>query len=116
MSNKSTLVTLFVVGIIAAVSLPALFARDESPSNWSALERAYAAANLELAQSRLALAETQKQAVADSVSQDTIDALQANVRYLQARATQLSGGKAPDPFTTLIAAAQHELKAVEADH
>ena len=57
--------------LIAAFRLPSLLARDEQPSDWKTLELRYAQANLELAQARLALANSQNQKAA---SESTMNA------------------------------------------
>lgn len=116
MNKQLTLITLLAIVLITAISLTSLRARDATPPNWSTIERNYATANLELAKSRLALAESQRQAVADSVSEETLDALQAGVRFAQDRLAHLSNRDAANPFAPQIATATDQLKGLEADH
>jgi hypothetical protein len=116
MSTQIKLIASLSVLAVTLLALSTLFAADPKPSDWSAAERAYVTANLELAESRLALAVRQQKAVVDSVSQDTIDALRANVTSFKDHLAHLDGTKTPDPFTAQIAAARRELDALEVAH
>jgi hypothetical protein len=116
MSRKSSMLFVMAAGVILGVYLNALFARDAAPSNWKALEKAYAKANLGLAQARLAQAQSENQAVGGSVSSGMLAELQAGVQLTQERLRQIESDAPGDAFAPQIAAAEDALRALVADH
>jgi hypothetical protein len=102
--------------VLFGFSLNALFAGVDSPSTWTSLEKSYAQANLELAQARLAQAQRENDAVKGSVSDGTLDQLEAGVQLTRARLRQLDSGAANDTFAAQIVAAEEAVRGLEADH
>lgn len=100
--------------LFAFISIMALHANAAETSDWASLELGYAEANLELAQARLDLATSQKQAVADSVSDDTLDALEAGVLSAQNCLAQLKTKTAAGANASQILAAEQELQGLKA--
>jgi hypothetical protein len=78
----------------------------------------YAQANLELAQARLALANSENQKAAGTISQDVIDTLVAGVQLTQDKLHQLQAPASGNgnSFAPQIIAAQDVLKAIVAVH
>jgi hypothetical protein len=115
---KKGLLTLAAMGscLMVGICCTESFARESATANWHALEVAYARANLELAQARLAEAKSQNQSVRGSVSDGTLDELTAGVQLAQDRLKQLESGRSGDPYAGQIAAAEGALRALEADH
>jgi hypothetical protein len=116
MTKRFKLLTLMASCVIIGACLNALFARDESPSTWKALEKSYAQANLELAQARLAQAKGENAAVAGSVPDGTLAELQAGVQMTRDRLRQLDSNDNTHPYAPQLVAAQDEVNALEADH
>jgi hypothetical protein len=101
--------------VLFGMSIGALFAGADSPSNWATLEKAYAQTNLQLAQARLAQAQSENQAVKGSVSDGTLDELMAGVKLTQDRLRQLESGAKSDSYAPQIAAAEEAVRGLEAD-
>ncbi len=116
MTKRFIVLTAMASCVLIGAFLNALFARDESPSNWKTLERAYAQANLELAQARLAQAKSQNQTVKGSVSQGMMDELSAGVQITQDYLRQLDGKGTGNPFAPQIVAAEDAVRGLEANH
>src|SRR6185503_18073465 len=92
MTKRISTLAVMATCVLLGVCLNALFARDDAPSSWKSLEAAYAKANVELAKARLAQAQSQNQAVKGSVSDGTLDELQAGVQLTEDRLRQLESG------------------------
>jgi hypothetical protein len=114
MTKRFAMLAVSVSCLIVAFRLPGLLARDEQPSDWKTLELRYAQANLELAQARLALANSQNQKAASTISQDVIDTLKAGVKLTQDKLQQLQAPATGNgsTFAPQIVAAQDGLKAL----
>jgi hypothetical protein len=93
-----------------------LFAVDDSPAIWKALERSYAQANVELAQARLAKAKSENAAVGESVPAGMLAELEAGVQLTQDRLRQLDGNDNTHPFGPQLVAAADAVKSLQADH
>lgn len=116
MTKHSVFVTVPAICLLTAMGLSALFAADKSPADWNAIQKSYAAANLELAQVRLALALDEKSSLGGSLSQDTLDSLEVGVELAQEQLAELNKGTAANPFAPQIAAAEKSLRGLEAQH
>jgi hypothetical protein len=115
--TKRKLVTLFLVpSVIAIACLSANSAREESPSNWKSLERQYSEANLELAEARLAMAQSQNKAVAGTISKQTMDDLQSGVLTSRDWLKQLAVNQNRNKYTPQIEAIEGVIQALEANH
>ncbi len=108
--------TVAAAGVIVGSLLTTLFAQSNRSSDWRSLERAYAEANLELAKARLGMALNQKKMVADSVPDDTLSDLEANVEFAQDRLAQLKSNRNTTFMTAAIAAAELDLKGTQNDY
>jgi len=117
MAKRFTLIALMATCVISGMLLSQLFAVDQpKPTTWRALERAYAQANVELAQARLAQAQSENKAVPNSVSVPTLVELQAGVQLTQEQLKRFdNNGNAP-MFGPQIAAATDAVKALEDDY
>jgi hypothetical protein len=104
------------VCVLFGFCLNALFAGADSPSHWAALEMAYAQANLQLAQARLAQAQHENEQVAGSISVGALDQLKAGVQLTQQRLRQLESGAPGSPYAAQIAAAEEVLRGLEAEY
>jgi hypothetical protein len=93
-----------------------LSARDELPSNWSDLEKRYAEANLELAQARLAVAESQNNAVAGTIAKQTMDYLQTGVQVSRDQLKQIAVNKNANALSPQIAAIEGTIQALETNY
>ena len=100
MTKRFILLTAMASCVAVGASLNVLFAQNDSPSTWKALEKSYAQANLELAQARLAQAKSQNVAVKGSVSQGMLDELTAGVQLTQDRLKQLGTNAASNPYAS----------------
>jgi len=116
MSRKSSLLFAMAACVVFGACLNALFAGNDAPSNWKSLEKAYAKANVDLAQARLAQAQSENQAVRGSVSNGMLAELQAGVQLTQERLRQIENDPPGDSFAPQIAAAEDAVRALEADH
>ena len=116
MSNQFKLLTLMAASVILGACLNNLFAVDEPPSTWKALEQNYAKADVELAQARLAQAQSENKTVAGSVSAGMLAELAAGVQLTQDRLRQIKSNDNTQPFGPQIAAATDTLKALETIH
>jgi hypothetical protein len=116
MTKPFITLSIIFVAFIAMSSVSMLSAQNASRNNWPAIEKAYAQANLALADARLKLAQDQKSAVADSVPVDTMDALQSAVDGARARVEQLQKPGTAKPISLEIAAAERDVKACQTDY
>lgn len=107
---------LVLVCIAFGATLNMLFAVGTDTNSWKALERNYAAANVELAEARLAQANSQNQAVADSVSRGTIAELKAGVQLAQDSLKQLDAKGHDNPYGPQIKAAQDVVSLLEGNY
>src|SRR5262249_6315647 len=105
-----------VLGIVAGFSLSNLFARDDNSSNWIAIEKSYAEANLELAQARLAMAQSQNKAVAGTVDKETMDALASSVQVARDQAKQIAVNQNANSLSPQVAAMEGVIKAFETNY
>jgi hypothetical protein len=116
MSRKSCTLIVMAACVILGAYLNSLLARDEAPSNWKALEKAYAQANVALAQARLAQAQSENQAVNGSVSSGMLAELQGGVQLTQERLRQIDSDAAGNAYAPQIAAAEDAVRALETNH
>ena len=116
MTKRIALPLILVPCLIAIACLSAHSARDESPSNWKSLEQQYSKANLELAEARLAMAQSQNKAVAGTVSKQTMDDLQSGVQVARDWLKQLASSQNPNKYSPQIAAIQGVFQALETNH
>jgi len=116
MSRSFTKLFVLAACVIFGACLNALFAKDEAPTNWKALEKAYAEANVKLAEARLAQARSENQTVGGSVSSGMLAELQAGVQLTQARLKQLGTSAPGDAFAPQVAAAEDAVRALEMVH
>jgi hypothetical protein len=93
-----------------------LFADDAASTDWNSLNKNYAEANLQLAQARLALALEDNKLVGGSVTQDTLDTLQASVKLAEQKLAQLGNANPANPFAPQVAVAESNLSGLEAQH
>jgi hypothetical protein len=116
MFKRILLVLLLLVAVLFGAQLNRLRAKDAAPNNWKSLVMSYAEANLALAEARLAQAKGQNQLVAGSVSEETVDQLEAGVKLTRSRLQQLQKGPGSAPYAPEIAAAEDDLRGLQADH
>jgi hypothetical protein len=116
MSRKLFTLIAMSACVVLGAYLNSLFAKDEAPSQWKALEKAYAQANVELAKARLAQAQSENQTVGGSVSNGMVAELKAGVQLTQERLKLIESGASGDSFAPQIAAGEDAVKALEADH
>jgi len=116
MTKRIKLPLVLVLGIVAGFSLSNLFARDENSTSWSAIEKSYADANLQLAQARLAMAQSQNKAVAGTVDKETMDALASAVQVARDQVKQIAVNKNPNSLSPQIAAIEGVIKAFETNY
>ncbi|HEX4413538.1 MAG TPA: hypothetical protein VH107_07915 [Lacipirellulaceae bacterium] len=107
----------FACLVLACIALGAtlnmLFAGGTDTNSWKALERSYAAANLELAEARSAQANSQNQTVADSVSRGMLAELKAGVQVAQDRLKQLDAKGNENPYGPQIKATEDAVSLLE---
>jgi hypothetical protein len=113
MTKRFTLFAGMAICVMLSFCLTALFADADSPSKWASLEKAYAQANLELAQARLAQAKRENEIVKGSVSDGTLDELAAGVQLTKARLRHLQGDATGGAYAGQIAAAEDCLRGLE---
>jgi hypothetical protein len=116
MTKRIALPLFLATCVIAVVCLSKLSARDEAPSNWKAIEQRYAEANLELAKARLDMAKSQNEAVAGTVTKQTMAELQSAVQVSQDWLKQLAVNQNPNRYSPQIAAMEGLVRAMEANH
>jgi hypothetical protein len=116
MSKHFKLFTLMAACVILGACLSNLFAVDEPPNTWKALEQNYAKANLELAQARLAQAQSENKTAAGSVSAGMLAELAAGVQLTRDHLRQLNSNDNANPFGPQIAAATDTVEALETIH
>lgn len=116
MTTRIKLPLILVLGIAAGFSLSNLFARDDNSSNWMAIEKSYAEANLELAQARLAMAESQNKAVADTIDKETMDALTSAMHIARDQAKQIAVNQNVNSLSPQIAAMEGMVQACETNY
>ncbi len=113
MFKRCKFVFLVLSCIAFGATLNMLFAGGTDSNSWKKLERDYAAANVELAEARLAQANSQNQAVADSVSQEMTSELKAGVQLAQGRLKQLDANGRENPYGPQIQATQDAVSAMQ---
>jgi hypothetical protein len=113
MNKRTAFPIIFVFALIALATLSARSAREDQPANWLTIENQYAQANLELAQARLALAESQNRTVRNTISDETMNMLKAGVQLAQDQAKQLAVNKKADSLSPQIAAAETLLRGLQ---
>ena len=116
MTQRIALPTVVASAIIAVACLSALFARDVVPSNWKSLERSYAQASVELAQARLAMAQSENAAAAGSVSKELMDVLKAGLLRAQDQMRQFESSENASPLGPQIIEAEGALQAMQVNH
>jgi hypothetical protein len=116
MSRKLVFVSTSAICILTATAIWAQRNTGGSRTDWNAIQKSYAEANLELAQARLALAMNQNETVPDAVSKDTLNSLQAGVELAKSQLAELSKGDTANPFVPQIAAAEITLNGLESDY
>src|SRR5690349_21852420 len=116
MKNRYVVVAAMALCVALGACLNGLFARDDAPSNWPALEKAYAEANIELAKARLAQAKSENESVKGSVSDGMLEELAAGVQVTQDRLKLLEHPGQGDPFGPQIIAAENNVRGLEEDH
>jgi hypothetical protein len=116
MSKKLVFVTATAIFILTATAIWAQRNAGAARSDWNAIQKSYADANLELAQARLALAMNQNETVPDAVSKDTLNSLQAGVELARAQVAESNNGASRDPYAPQIAAAKIRLNGLETDY
>jgi hypothetical protein len=102
--------------VIASACFTKLSARDEAPSNWRSLEQRYAEANLELAQSRLDMAQTQNKAVPGTIAKQTMNELHSAVQVARDWIKQLAVNQNPNRYSPQVAAMEGVIRSLEANH
>jgi hypothetical protein len=115
MSKHPYVATASAVCLLTVLGLSALFAAAPASSDWNAVMKTYAEANLALAKARLASAMNANEAVRDAVSKDMLDALQAGVELAQADLNEIAKGESANPFAPQIAAAEKNLAGLVAE-
>src|ERR1700761_2804793 len=113
MFKRFKLTCLVLACIAFGATLNMLFAGGTDTNSWKALERSYATANVELAEARLAQANSQNQAVADSVSRGMIAELKAGVQVAQDRLKQLDDKGHGNPYGPQIKAGEDAVNVLE---
>src|SRR5262249_36685841 len=116
MTKRIALPLILVPCVIAVACLSAHSARDESQSSWKSLEQQYAEANLELAQARLAVAQSQNKSVAGTISKETMDDLQSGVQVARDWLKQLVVNKNPNQYSPRAAALEGTIQALETNY
>ncbi len=116
MTRRLALSTVLVAAVLAAACLTRLFARDDGPADWNTLKLRCAEANYELAQARLAQAESENKLAAGTIDPETIEMLQAAVKLTSDQLQQLRLHSTADSYAPQIAAAGALVKALESDH
>jgi hypothetical protein len=116
MTKRIALPLIVATCVIAFACYSKLSARDEAPSNWKSVEQRYAEANLELAQARLAMAQSQNKAVAGTVDKETMDALQSGVQIARDRLKQLVVNQNPEALSPQVAAMEGVIQALETNY
>jgi hypothetical protein len=118
MTKRVILIVTCVPCLFAALSIAGLFARDQAPPAWKALEIRYAQANLELANARLAQAESQNKLTAGTIDPDTIELLKGGVKLAQAQLRQLDSqtGSNANPYAPQVLATEYVIAALANNH
>jgi hypothetical protein len=113
MLKRVNFILLVVICIAVGATLNSLLAGAPDSNNWKSLEHNYATANLALAEARLAQANSQNQAVPDSVSREMIGELKAGVQLAQGRIKQLDSAARENPYAPQIQAAEDAMAAMQ---
>ena len=116
MTKRTTLPLIMVTCVIAIAYFSRLSARDEVPSNWSNLEKGYAEASLQLAQARLAVAQSQNKAVAGTISKQTMDDLQSGVQIAGDQLKQIVVNHNANALSPRITANEGIIQALETNY
>jgi hypothetical protein len=116
MTHRLTQIATLSLGLIAALSLPTLFAQAPAEPDWKAAQTAYATANLELAEVRLNQLNREREVARDAVPDETIAILESQVELAKLQLDQITNGKPGDVLDFQLAAAAAELKARETNY
>jgi hypothetical protein len=116
MKRHTSLPLIMAVCVIASACFSTVSARDEAPSNWRSLEQRYAEANLELAQSRLDMAQSQNKTVPGTVAKQTMNELHSAVQVARDWVKQLAVNQNPNRYSPQIAAMEGVIRSLEANH
>jgi hypothetical protein len=116
MFKRFNWIVLVLSCIAFGATLNMLFAGGPESNAWKSLEKSYATANLELAEARLAQANSENQAEEESVSQVMISELTAGVQLAQGRLKQLEASSNEKPYGPEIKAAEDAVNALQKDH
>lgn len=116
MTKRVTLSLIVAICFIALACFSNLSARDEAPSDWSNLEKGYAEASLELAQARLAMAQSQNKAVAGTISKQTMDDLQSGEQVAGDQLKQILVNHNANALSPRIIANKGIIQALETNH
>jgi hypothetical protein len=116
MIKRIQLPLVLALGVIAGFSLSSLFAGDDNPSSWISVEKSYAEANLELAQARLAMAQSQNKAVAGTIDKETMDALNSAVHIARDQAKQIAVNQTANSISPELAAMEGMVQACETNY
>jgi hypothetical protein len=116
MTKRISLPLVLVLGVIAGMTLSNLFAGDEAPSNWKAVEKSYAEANFELAQARLAMAQSQNKAVAGTIDKETMDELTSCVQIARDQVKQIAVNQSANSLSPQIAAMEGVIRGLEVNY
>lgn len=116
MTKRTAFSLTLTLGIIVGFCLSSLSARDEAPNNWMSLEKSYAEASLELAEARLAMAQSQNKDVAGTISKQMMDELQSSVQSSRDLVKQIAVNRKPNNLSPRIAALEGNVNALETSH
>jgi predicted RNA-binding protein Jag len=116
MTRRIQLLLVLALGVVAGFGLSNLFARDEAPSAWQAIEKTYAEANLELAQARLAVAQSQNKAVAGTIDKETMDVLTSAVQIARDQVKQIAVNQNANSLSPQIAAMEGLIRGLEVNY
>src|SRR5262245_48427103 len=116
MPKRITFPLVVVTCFIANAFFSKLSARDDTPSNWINLEKSYAQANFELAQARLAVAQSQNKAVAGTISKQTMEDLQSGVQVAGDQLKQIVVNNNANAMSPRITAERGNVQALETNY
>ncbi len=113
MTQRLALMVALTTSLLLLAYLATSFAQETGSADWTSLETHYAKANLALAQARLAIVDHENQEAAESVGQETMDALQAGVKLAQDRLLLLQANHDANPYAPMVDAAKAQVKGAE---
>jgi predicted outer membrane protein len=116
MTKRIPLALVLALGVVAGMTLSNLFARDDAASDWKALEKSYAEANFDLAQARLAMAESQNKSVAGTIDKETMDMLKSAVQIARDQVKQIAVNQSADSLSPQIAAMEGVIRGLEVNY